>query len=78
MQKPKQFSGKELIKIFERYGFEQVRTKGSHVRMTYQESNHSYHITIPLHNPIKKGLLHAIIKEFESLFGKTESEKNFY
>ena len=77
MQKYKQFSGKEIIKIFESRGFEVKRTVGSHVRLTLFKNGTSYHVTIPLHNPLKKGTLHAIVKDFEICFGKEESEKYF-
>ena len=74
------FSGKDLlvVKIFESQGFVVKRTVGSHVRMTLFQDGTSYHITIPLHNSIKKGTLHGIIKDFELCFGKEKTNKYFF
>ena len=77
MPRIKQLSGKEIIKIFESHGFEVKRTVGSHVRLTLKQNDSSYHVTIPLHNPVKKGTLSGIIKDFELCFGKGESGRYF-
>lgn len=73
MPKLKQLSGKEVIKIFEAHGFEIKRTVGSHARLTLVRDGSSFHITIPLHDSLKKGTLHGIIKDFELCFGKEEA-----
>lgn len=77
MPKPKQFSGKEVVKIFEAHGFEVKRVAGSHVRMTLLQNGSSFHITIPLHDSLKKGTMHGIIKDFELCFGKEEATSCF-
>ena len=74
----KQLSGKEVIGIFEVHGFKLKRTVGSHARLTLNQNDTSYHITIPLHNPLKKGTLHSIVKDFELCFGKEETNKYFF
>ena len=78
MPKLKQLSGKEVVKIFKSHGFEIKRTVGSHVRLTLSEKDSSYHVTIPLHDNLKKGTLHGIIKDFELCFGKEETEQFFF
>lgn len=78
MQKLKQLSGKEIVKIFESYGFVLKRIKGSHVRLTLVTKESSHHITIPLHDKLKIGTYDNIVKEFENCFGKEESTKCFY
>ena len=78
MNKLKQLSGKEVVKIFESHGFIVARTTGSHVRLTLKNDNFSYHVTIPLHDSLKKGLIHGIVKDFEICFGKEEAEKYFF
>ena len=77
MQKYKQLSGADVVKIFESYGFIVKRTVGSHARLTLVQGSGSTHITIPLHKILKIGTLHGIVKVFESCFGKEEFEKNF-
>jgi len=78
MPKLKQFSGKEVVRIFETHGFEIKRTLGSHVRLILAREDSSYHVTIPLHNSLKKGTLHGIIKDFELCFGKNETKRCFF
>jgi predicted RNA binding protein YcfA (HicA-like mRNA interferase family) len=78
MLKLKQFSGKEVVKIFEAHGFEVKRTVGSHVRLTLIRDDSSFHVTVPLHDSLKKGTLYGIIKDFELCFGKKETEQCFY
>jgi len=78
MLKLKQFSGKEVVKIFEIHGFEIKRTVGSHARLTLFRNSSSYHVTIPLHDSLKKGTLHGIVKDFELCFGKEETERCFF
>ena len=78
MPKLKQFSGKEVVKIFEAHGFEVKRKVGSHVRLTLDKDASSYHVTIPLHNSLKKGTLHGVMKDFELCFGKDETKRCFF
>ncbi len=78
MSKLKQFSGKEVVKIFEAHGFEVTRTIGSHVRLTFLKNDSSYRVTIPLHRLLKKGTLHGIIKDFELCFDKDETDICFF
>ena len=60
------------------HGFLAKRTVGSHVRLTLGQNDSSYHVTIPLHDLLKKCTLHGIIKDFELCFGKEKADKLFY
>lgn len=62
MKLPK-ISGKELIKILSKFGFETVRQRGSHVRLEKKTHQEVIKITIPLHDILKKGTLSRIIKD---------------
>lgn len=55
-------SGKKLIKILEKNGWEVIRVNGSHHIMT--KENYDAKISIPVHGnkDLKKGLLNAILK----------------
>ena len=59
MAKLPSVSGKKLIRALGKLGFVVVRQKGSHV-ILQRESNL---ITVPLHDPIKKSTLNAILKQ---------------
>ena len=52
-------SGKELIKILERDGFQIVRQRGSHVSLSKGE----FRTVVPMHPDISKGTLLGILKQ---------------
>ena len=52
MRLPRDVSGAELLAALRRLGYEAVRQRGSHVRITTQV-NGEHHEVIPQHNPIK-------------------------
>lgn len=57
-------SGAELIKILERKGYVQMRTKGSHVRLYPPDfSPNAKKVTVPLHRQLKTGTLSSIMKD---------------
>ncbi|MGE7839840.1 SAR2788 family putative toxin [Lysinibacillus sp. NPDC093712] len=59
---PKTISGRDLIKMLEKVGFEQVRQKGSHVTMKGPNGNT---FTVPLHKELAKGTYNSIKKSVE-------------
>jgi predicted RNA binding protein YcfA (HicA-like mRNA interferase family) len=56
-------SGEKAIKAFLDAGFVKVRQRGSHVRLEKNEGNDIIRLTVPLHNPMKKGTLSRLIKD---------------
>lgn len=52
-------SGKDLVKILTKKGFEVVRQKGSHVSLQKEK----YRTVVPLHNELAKGTLLAILRQ---------------
>ena len=64
MPKLPKLSGTELIRILERKGYLQVRSRGSHVRLYPPDSSFGLKkVTVPLHKEIKVGTLLNIIKD---------------
>jgi len=55
-------SGRELVRLLEKAGFEVVRQKGSHVRLRHPGPP-AHLITVPWHSPLKTGTLHTILSE---------------
>lgn len=55
-------SGKKLVRLLEKHGFEVIRVKGSHYRMKNPDGRIT---TIPVHKNVDlpKGLLRKIIRE---------------
>lgn len=52
-------SGKELVSILQKAGFEVVRQKGSHVSLKKAE----FRTVVPLHDELAKGTLLAILRQ---------------
>lgn len=67
-------SGREVVKALERAGFVFIRQRGSHVKMRRAAGEKPITVTVPMHDPLKRGTLHRILKtaglsveEFEKL-----------
>ncbi len=52
-------SGKDLVKVLTKNGFEVVRQKGSHISLQKEK----YRTVVPLHNELAKGTLLAILRQ---------------
>jgi predicted RNA binding protein YcfA (HicA-like mRNA interferase family) len=59
---PRGVSADRVIRALEHLGYRVIRQKGSRVRLRH-EGPPVHTITIPLHNPLKTGTLHAILSE---------------
>jgi predicted RNA binding protein YcfA (HicA-like mRNA interferase family) len=57
------FSGKELCKLLENYGFVQVRQRGSHVVMQKRTDDTTITVPVPNHKQLKTGTLLSIIRQ---------------
>ena len=62
MKLPRGVSADRLIGVLEGLGYRVIRQKGSHVRLKH-DGPPAHLITVPHHNPIKTGTLHAIVTE---------------
>ena len=63
MGKLKVLSGKEVCKILEQNGFDQIRQWGSHIIMQKKTGDATITIPVPNHNEIKIGTLQSIIRQ---------------
>ena len=61
MKLPRDVSGTALLAALRRLGYERVRQRGSHVRITTQECGEHREV-IPLHDPIRTKTLSSILK----------------
>ena len=73
MRLPRDVSGAELQRALRRLGYEKVRQRGSHVRITTQ-LNGEHHEVIPLHSPIRAKTLSSILKSVARHHGMTVEE----
>ncbi|MBS1521137.1 MAG: type II toxin-antitoxin system HicA family toxin [Bacteroidetes bacterium] len=63
LKTPRNVSGSDLVKLLAKYGYEVVRQKGSHIRLSRLSDTGAHHLTIPNHDPLKLGTLNAILSE---------------
>ena len=60
MKLPRGVPADRLIRALEGLGYTVIRQKGSHVRL-FHPGPPAHSITVPLHNPLKTGILHGIL-----------------
>lgn len=64
MPKLPAISGAEIVKILERKGYTQIRTRGSQVRLYPPDFLADIKkVTVPLHKQLKAGTLSGIMKD---------------
>lgn len=63
MNKLPRISGKELIKLLAKMGFQVARQKGSHVILKKETETGTKAVVVPLHDEIDKGTLLEIIRQ---------------
>lgn len=56
-------SGKEIIKILNKFGFTEIRQKGSHVILKKYEESKEIGCVVPLHKEVAIGTLRGILKQ---------------
>lgn len=54
-------SGQHLIRALERVGWQQVRQRGSHVRLKHPDRTTP--LVVPLHRELKRGTLSGILRD---------------
>ncbi|MGB4401210.1 MAG: type II toxin-antitoxin system HicA family toxin [Daejeonella sp.] len=74
MKLNRNISGRDLVKLLSKFGYEISRQKGSHIRMTRKTEKGSHHITVPDHNPLKLGTLSGIIADVALQLGVSKEE----
>jgi predicted RNA binding protein YcfA (HicA-like mRNA interferase family) len=71
---PRDLDGAKLVKMLRRFGYEEVRQTGSHVRLVFTKGSKQHHITIPAHSSLKIGTLNAILDDVAS-FSEIEKDE---
>lgn len=79
MPKLKTLSGKDVLKIFRKFGFEKVDQEGSHVKIRRQLlAGGRQSLTIPLHDEIDIGTLKAIFRQALRYIPDNDLRPHFY
>lgn len=61
MSLPRSIPGDRLATVLRQYGYEIVRQRGSHVRLTARTDDGEHHVTVPRHRELRVGTLNAIL-----------------
>jgi predicted RNA binding protein YcfA (HicA-like mRNA interferase family) len=56
-------SGREVVKVLAKIGFEIVGREGSHVRLKRKRGKEALIVIVPMHNELAKGTLKSILKQ---------------
>jgi len=63
--KLRRLSGRQVCSILERYGFRQVRQRGSHIVMQPVTEERTTTVPVPDHDELRVGTLRSIIRQSE-------------
>ncbi len=56
-------SGREIIRILTKIGFEIVGRKGSHVRLKRRRNRELLIVVVPMHRELARGTLRSILRQ---------------
>ncbi|MFC2045956.1 type II toxin-antitoxin system HicA family toxin [Chloroflexota bacterium] len=56
-------SGRQVIRVLERLGYQVVRQRGSHIRLRDESNSEHLPVTVPGHRSLKPGLLRQILRD---------------
>lgn len=74
MRLPRDLSGTRLAALLRRYGYEQTRQAGSHMRLTSSARGYEHHVTIPNHDALRIGTLSGILDDVAAYLGETRDD----
>lgn len=72
MKRLRNLSGLEVCKILGKFGFIEVRQKGSHLIMQKKTEDSTVSVPVPMHKEVRIGTLQSIIRQ--SGVNRTEFE----
>jgi predicted RNA binding protein YcfA (HicA-like mRNA interferase family) len=73
MRLPRDFSGRDLVRALERFGYVVVRQSGSHVRLSTVTSP-EHNVTIPNHDALRVGTLASVVADVAAHHGLSKDE----
>ncbi len=73
MKLPRNVTGAELVVALQRFGYQLVRQRGSHIHLVTKRYG-EHHVVVPEHRPIKTGTLGQLLKQVAEHHGMTRDE----
>lgn len=72
-------SGREVLKILREFGFQDIAQRGSHVKIRrVLEDGQTQALTVPNHDEIDRGTLHAIYRRACRFIPEAELRAKFF
>jgi predicted RNA binding protein YcfA (HicA-like mRNA interferase family) len=78
MPKLRRLSGREVISVFERFGFSMVGQRGSHAKLRRIAAGATQTLTVPVHAELDAGTIRAIIRQASRFVPEEELRPHFY
>ncbi len=69
MRLPRDLSGRRLAALLRRFGYQETRQTGSHLRLVSTLRGEEHHVTIPMHDSLKVGTLNSILGDVANYLG---------
>ncbi|HLB26134.1 MAG TPA: type II toxin-antitoxin system HicA family toxin [Dehalococcoidia bacterium] len=77
--KPRRLSGKEIIAILRRFGFEVHSQKGSHAKLRrVSPAGERQTLTIPVHDELDVGTAYAVFRQASRYIPANELRSHFF
>ena len=71
-------SGREIVTIFERFGFLVAYTKGSHTKLVRRVGTEEQVLVVPLHKELDRGTQRAIYRQALAYLDERDLKTSFY
>lgn len=73
-------TGKQVVEILQRLGFEVITIKGSHFQMRRLIDNQRQNVTVPVHGnePLALGTLKSIYRQVATYISEAQAKTSFY
>ena len=74
----RRLSGRQVVAIFEQFGFVAVSQKGSHAKLRRMSAGIRQTLTVPIHDEMDTGTLRSILRQASRYVPEVELRDHFY
>ena len=74
----RRLSGRDVISILQRFGFQPVSQRGSHVKLMRETATARQTLTVPAHSELDTGTLRAILRQASRFVPEDDLHPYFY
>ncbi len=78
MPRLRRLSGQEVAAIFQRFGFEFQKQRGSHAKLRRLTPSGKQVLTVPMHRELDTGTLRAIVRQASRFIPESELAPHVY